>query len=185
MTTLTRRHTNANSAIRAGRDVSSRSANREYAQPMAIKGEYEPSPAGWVRDQVEEYEASGGVRANTLRETGLPIIVMTTVGHKTGKVRKVPLMRVEHDGEYAIVASKGGAPDHPVWYHNLSADPHVTIQDGPAPFEAGVRLLSGDERAVWWHRAVAAYAPYAEYQQKTDREIPLFLATATSDSSQG
>ena len=146
---------------------------------MVIKGEYEPSPSGWVRDQVEEYEASDGARANTLRDTGLPIIVMTTIGRKTGKVRKVPLMRVEHEGEYAIIASKGGAPDHPIWYHNLSADPRVTIQDGTEPFAAVVRLVSGDERDAWWQRAVAAYAPYADYQQKTDRQIPVFIATAT------
>ena len=150
-----------------------------YSVAMVIKGEYEPSPSGWVRDQVEEYEASDGARANTLRDTGLPIIVMTTIGRKTGKVRKVPLMRIEHDGEYAIIASKGGAPDHPIWYHNLSADPRVTIQDGTRPFAAVVRLVSGDERHAWWQRAVAAYAPYADYQEKTDRQIPVFIATAT------
>lgn len=144
---------------------------------MAIQGEYEPSPRGWVREQVEEYEASGGARANTLRDTGLPIIVVTTVGQKTGKVRKVPLMRVEHQGEYALVASMGGAPTHPLWYWNVTADPYVTIQDGPAPFRAEVRLLTGDERALWWERAVAAYPPYAEYQERTERQIPVFVAT--------
>ncbi|MDH3684067.1 MAG: nitroreductase family deazaflavin-dependent oxidoreductase [Acidimicrobiia bacterium] len=144
---------------------------------MGIEGEYEPSTWGWVAEQVEEYEASNGTRANTLRDTGLPIIVMTTVGHKTGKVRKVPLMRVEHEGEYAIVASKGGAPAHPGWYHNLMADSHVTIQDGPAPFDAEVRLVDGDERSVWWHRSVEAYPPYAEYQEKAERQIPLFIAS--------
>jgi deazaflavin-dependent oxidoreductase (nitroreductase family) len=145
---------------------------------MPLIGEYEPSPAAWVRDQVEEYESSGGERANTLRDTGLPIIVVTTRGRHSGKIRKSPLMRVEHDGEYALVASKGGAPDHPVWYHNLTADPvDVAIQDGPAPFDAQVRELSGPERAEWWQRAVEAYPPYAEYQLKTDREIPVMLAS--------
>ena len=144
---------------------------------MAIEGEYEPSPWDFVRDQVEAYEASSGTRANTLADTGLPIIVMTTVGRKTGKVRKVPLMRVEHEGEYALIASEGGAPAHPGWYRNLTADPHVTIQDGSTPMEAEVRLVTGDERDMWWQRAVAAYAPYAEYQEKTEREIPVLIAT--------
>jgi F420H(2)-dependent quinone reductase len=150
---------------------------------MAISGEYEPSPAEWVRNQVAEYEASGGQRANTLLDTGLPIIIVTTRGNKSGKVRKSPLMRVEHDGEYALVASKGGAPEHPVWYFNLVADPaSVTIQDGPQPFAVVVREVSGDEKATWWERAVAAFPPYAEYQQKTDREIPLLVATPNGDA---
>src|SRR3954453_19864765 len=141
---------------------------------MPLEGEYEPSPAAWVRDQVAEYEASGGTRASTLRDTGLPIVIVTTRGNKTGKIRKFALMRVEHDGEYALVASKGGSPDPPVWYHNLVADPEaVVVQDGPEPFDARVRLVEGDERAQWWERAVAAYPPYAEYQTKTDREIPV------------
>jgi deazaflavin-dependent oxidoreductase (nitroreductase family) len=145
---------------------------------MPLIGEYEPSPAAWVRDQVEEYESSGGERANTLRDTGLPIIVVTTRGRHSGKIRKSPLMRVEHDGEYALVASKGGAPEHPVWYYNLKADPAaVRIQDGPEPFDAQVRELSGPEREQWWDWAVAAFPPYAEYQEKTDRQIPVFLAT--------
>ena len=145
---------------------------------MTLEGDYVPSPAQWVRDQVELYESSGGERGNTLRDTGLPIIVVTTRGNKSGTIRKVPLMRVEHGGEYALVASKGGAPKHPVWYYNLKADPEtVLIQDGPAPFEARVRELSGDERAAWWERCVAAYPPYAEYQDKTDRQIPVFLAS--------
>lgn len=147
---------------------------------MPITGEYEPSTWDWVREQVERYEGSGGTEAATLRDTGLAIIVMTTVGHKTGKVRKVPLMRVEHEGEYAIVASKGGAPAHPGWYHNLMADQQVMIQDGPQPFDAEVRLVTGDERARWWERSVAAYAPYQDYQDKTDREIPVFVASPTS-----
>lgn len=145
---------------------------------MPLEGMYEPSPSEWVRDQVEAYERSGGAEANTLRDTGLPIVVVTTVGNKSGKIRKTPLMRVEHDAEYALVASKGGAPTHPVWYYNLKSDPEsVQIQDGPEPHEYSVREISGDERATWWERAVAAYPPYAEYQVKTDREIPVFVAT--------
>ncbi|MGD0983836.1 MAG: nitroreductase family deazaflavin-dependent oxidoreductase [Acidimicrobiales bacterium] len=145
---------------------------------MPLEGEYEPSPQAWVRDQVAEYESSGGQRANTLRDTGLPIIIVTVRGNKTGKIRKIGLMRVEHDGEYALVASKGGAPTHPVWYYNLIADPEaVTIQDGPEPFDVVVRQVSGDERAIWWDRAVAAYPPYAEYQAKTTRKIPVLVAT--------
>lgn len=148
---------------------------------MPIEGEYEPSAAEWVRDQVAEYEASGGRRANTLRDTGLPVIIVTTRGNKTGKVRKMALMRVEHGGEYALVASQGGAPKHPVWYHNLKADPEaVMIQDGPEPFDATVRELEGEERRIWWERAVAAYPPYAEYQEKTERRIPVLLASPKS-----
>jgi F420H(2)-dependent quinone reductase len=145
---------------------------------MTFDGEYEPSPASWVRDQVAEYEKSGGERANTLGDTGLPVVIVTTRGNKTGKIRKFPLMRVEHNGQYALVASKGGAPAHPVWYYNLMADPDaVMVQDGPAPFSVMVRELDGDERTKWWERAVAAYPPYAEYQERTDRTIPVFLAT--------
>jgi deazaflavin-dependent oxidoreductase (nitroreductase family) len=145
---------------------------------MALEGGYQPSPARWVRDQVEEYESSGGGRANTLRDTGLPVVILTTRGNKSGKLRKTPLMRVEHDGEYALVASKGGAPDHPVWYYNLRADPDaVAVQDGPEPFDATTRYLTGPERETWWERAVAAFPQYAEYQTMTDREIPVFLAS--------
>ena len=145
---------------------------------MSLDGVYEPSPAQWVRDQVEEYESSGGQRGNTLRDTGLPVVIVTTKGNKSGKIRKTPLMRVEHDGEYLLVASKGGAPANPVWYYNLKADPDaVTVQDGPEPFAVEVRQLDGDERATWWERAVAAFPPYAEYQHKTQRTIPVFLAT--------
>jgi deazaflavin-dependent oxidoreductase (nitroreductase family) len=143
---------------------------------MPLQGEYEPSPQPWVRDQVELYERTGGREGNILMDTGLPIIILTTRGNKSGKLRKTPLMRVEHDGTYAVVASLGGAPTHPVWYHNLKADPDaVTVQDGPEPFDGHARELSGDERAIWWTRAVAAYPPYAEYQAKTDRQIPVFL----------
>ena len=146
-----------------------------------LPGDYEPSSAGWVRRQVADYESSGGTRANTLMKTGMPVIIVTMRGNKSGKVRKIALMRVEHEGEYALVASKGGAPEHPVWYHNLRAHPdEVIIQDGPEPFRAQVRELSGDERAEWWQRAVAAYPPYAEYQTKTDRQIPVFVAGRSS-----
>lgn len=145
---------------------------------MVVEGEYEPSELDWVRNQVEEYERTGGQRANTLRDTGLPIVVVTMRGSRSGKVRKIAVMRVEHDGEYAIVASKGGAPTHPDWYHNLVAHPdEVMIQDGPEPFDATVRELDGDERAIWWARAVEAFPNYAEYQTRTDRTIPVFLAT--------
>lgn len=145
---------------------------------MSLDGEYVPSPREWVRDQVAEYEASGGQRANTLRDTGLPVVIVTARGNKTGNVRKMALMRVEHDGEYALVASMGGAPKNPVWYYNLVGDPHsVQLQDGPEPFAVDVRELDGEERAVWWDRAVAAFPPYAEYQQKTERRIPVLLAT--------
>ena len=144
---------------------------------MTIDGEYEPSPEGWVRDQVEEYEASGGERGNTLMDTGMPVVIVTHVGRHSGKVRKTPLMRVEHEGEYALIASKGGAPEHPVWYHNLTADPAaVMVQDGPEPFDVVVREVDGDERAAWWERAVAAYPPYADYQEATDRQIPVLVA---------
>jgi F420H(2)-dependent quinone reductase len=145
---------------------------------MALQGDYEPSPRDWVRDQVDAYESSGGTRGNTLLDTGLPVIILTTRGNKTGKVRKTPLMRVEHDGDYALVASLGGAPANPVWYYNLKADPSsVFVQDGPEPFAVEVRELEGRERDEWWDRAVAAYPPYAEYQTKTERRIPVFVAT--------
>ncbi len=145
---------------------------------MPLNGEYEPSPSEWVREQVEAYERSGGAEANTLRDTGLPIIVVATYGTSSGKIRKFPVMRVEHNGEYAIVASKGGAPTHPLWYRNLQAHPDdVTVQDGPEPFDVTVREIDGEERQVWWERAVAAYPPYEEYQTRTDRVIPVLIAT--------
>lgn len=144
---------------------------------MPLEGEYEPSPSQWVRDQVDTYERTGGREASTLRETGLPIIIVTTRGKATGKIRKFALMRVEHEGEYALVASMGGAPTNPVWYNNLVADPTaVMIQDGPQPWDAVVREVTGDERAVWWDRAVAAFPNYAEYQTKTERTIPVLIA---------
>ena len=148
---------------------------------MVADGTYAPSPWQWVSDQVEKYERTGGREGNTLLDTGMPVIIVTTKGNKTGAVRKTPVMRVEHNGEYAIVASLGGAPKHPVWYYNLKANPHdVKIQDGPEPFDADVRELSGDERKQWWDRAVAAYPPYAEYQAKTSRVIPVFVARRRS-----
>jgi deazaflavin-dependent oxidoreductase (nitroreductase family) len=148
---------------------------------MPLEGEYEPSPEQWVRDQVARYEATGGREANTLADTGLPVVIFTTRGNKSGKLRKTPLMRVEHDGKYAMVASKGGAPQHPVWYYNLKADPTaLVVQDGPEPFDAVAREVSGAERAEWWERAVAAYPPYADYQRNTDREIPVFVVERRS-----
>ena len=143
-----------------------------------LDGEYAPSPWLWVRDQVAEYEASRGARANTLMDTGLPIIVVTTRGAKSGKLRKNPVMKVEHDGEYALVASKGGAPANPEWYHNLVTHPdEVVLQDGPEPVAVAIRQVTGDEKATWWERAVAAYPPYEEYQEKTARQIPVFIAS--------
>ena len=141
---------------------------------MSLVGEYQPSPEQWVRDQVEAYEASGGTEATTLR--GVPVVVVTSVGAKSGKLRKNPVMRVEHDGKYALVASKGGAPSHPTWYHNLVEHPRVELQDGPDRREYTVRVAEGAERAQWWERAVAVWPDYADYQTRTDREIPVFIA---------
>jgi F420H(2)-dependent quinone reductase len=149
---------------------------------MPLQGEYEPSPLDWVREQVKEYEASNGQRANTLLDTGLPVVIVTTRGRKSGKIRKFPLMRVEHDGEYALVASLGGAPTNPTWYGNLIADPTaLMIQDGAEPRDFVAREVQGNEREVWWERAVEAYPSYADYQMKTSRIIPVFVATR-SDS---
>ena len=142
---------------------------------MPLEGEYAPSTSGWARKQAEEFEASNGERANTLR--GLPIVLLTSVGAKTGKLRKTALMRVEHDGSYAVVASLGGAPKHPVWYWNLRKHPHVELQDGAEKHDYEARELEGAEREEWWARAVEAYPPYADYQRKTDRLIPVFLLT--------
>ena len=143
---------------------------------MALTGEYEPSKQKWVRDQVERYEATGGREANTLR--GLdhwPIVVITSVGSKSGKLRKNPVMRVEHDGVYAAIASQGGAPEHPSWYFNVVAHPEVELQDGAEKHTYVARLVTGDERAEWWDYAVATWPTYGEYQKRTDREIPVFL----------
>jgi deazaflavin-dependent oxidoreductase (nitroreductase family) len=145
---------------------------------MTVEGEYEPSPQQWVRDQVEAYERSGGREANTLLDTEMRVVILTTRGAKSGKVRKSPVMRVEHNGQYAVVASKGGAPTHPEWYRNIVAHPTaVALQDGPVVFDADIRELEGDERQLWWDRAVDAYPPYAEYQEATDRVIPVLLVT--------
>ncbi len=143
---------------------------------MPLEGEYEPSPEAWVRDQVERYEATGGREANTLLDTGLPVCIFSTRGAKSGKVRKQALMRVEHEGAYAMVGSQGGAPKDPAWGANLRAYPdQVTVQDGPEPWDGVAREVHGEEKAQWWERAVAAYPPYAEYQEKTDRVIPVFV----------
>src|ERR1700747_2488198 len=152
---------------------------------MPVEGEYEPSAQAWVRDQVELYEGSGGTQGTTLRATGLPVVIVTNLGASSGKVRKTPVMRVEHDGWYAMVAAKGGAPGHPVWdynvpphpvwYYNVRANPLVELQDGPRKQDMIAREVSGEERAEWWKRAVAAYPPYAEYQTKTARQIPVFV----------
>lgn len=142
---------------------------------MPLTGEYEPSPSEWAREQAETYEATGGADANTLR--GVPIIVVTSVGAKSGKLRKTPLMRVEHEGEYAIVASMDGVPQNPTWYHNLKQNPHVELQDGPEKKDYLALEATGDERATWWERAVAVWPDYAEYQDRTDRQIPVFVLT--------
>lgn len=145
---------------------------------MATEEIYEPSPVEWVRDQVELYESSGGTKGNTLLDTGLPVIIVTTRGAKSNKVRKTPLMRVNEDDKYVLVASKGGAPTHPQWYYNLIANPDgVIIQDGSERFSVTVRRVEGDERSRWLEKAEAAFPPYAEYQEKTDRHIPVFVAT--------
>jgi F420H(2)-dependent quinone reductase len=141
---------------------------------MTLNGEYDPSPEKWVRDQVETYESSGGTQGTTLK--GVPVVVVTSVGAKSDKLRKNPVMRVEHDGAYALVASKGGAASHPTWYHNLMAHPVVELQDGPDRRDYKVRVVEGEERAAWWERAVEVWPAYAEYQTKTDREIPVFVA---------
>ena len=142
---------------------------------MTIEGNYGPSPRQWVRDQVELYESSGGTQGTTLRETGLPVVVITNRGAVTGKVRTTPLMRVEHDGLYLAVGSQGGSPEDPKWVANFRADPAVDLQDGPVRQAMIAREITGAERDEWWQRAVAAFPPYAEYQKKTSRVIPVFL----------
>jgi deazaflavin-dependent oxidoreductase (nitroreductase family) len=142
---------------------------------MPLSGDYEPSTSDWARENAEKYMESGGTEGTELQ--GKPVILLTTIGAKTGKVRKTPLMRVEHDGEYAIVASLGGAPKHPVWYHNVKAHPQVELQDGEVTEDYEAREVVGDEKAVWWERAVAAWPDYANYQKKTDRQIPVFVLT--------
>ena len=143
---------------------------------MALTGEYVPSPEKWVREQVAEFEASDGQRANILPRTGDPIVVITSVGSTSGKLRKNPVMRVEHGGSYLAVASYGGGPEDPVWAHNFRAHPVVDLQDGADKATYDVRELpEGPERDVWWQRAVETWSTYASYQEKTDRLIPLFL----------
>ncbi len=144
---------------------------------MPLTGEYEPSTTDWVREQVDTYEATDGREANTLRDTGIPVVIVTSLGATSGKLRKFALMRVEHDGEYALVASMGGAPDNPAWYHNLVAHPLVELQDGPAPHDYTTRVVDGDERQTWWDRAIEVFPNYAKYQESTERVIPVFVAT--------
>jgi deazaflavin-dependent oxidoreductase (nitroreductase family) len=140
---------------------------------MPLSGDYEPGTAAWARRQAERFEATDGQEAGDLR--GRPVIVLTSVGARTGKLRKTALMRVEHDGVYAVVASLGGAPEHPVWYHNLKKNPHVELQDGPTKRDYTAREVSGEEKAVWWERAVETWPDYAKYQAKTARVIPVFV----------
>jgi deazaflavin-dependent oxidoreductase (nitroreductase family) len=140
---------------------------------MPLEGDYAPSTSDWARTQAELFEATDGAEGAELR--GMPVIVLTSIGAKTGMLRKTALMRVEHAGEYAVVASLGGAPKHPVWYFNLVKNPHVELQDGAEKTDYVAREVTGAEKALWWERAVAAYPPYAEYQDKTDRQIPLFV----------
>ncbi|MCH9700069.1 MAG: nitroreductase family deazaflavin-dependent oxidoreductase [Actinomycetia bacterium] len=142
---------------------------------MPLTGDYEPSTLDWARENAEEYMASGGTRGTELK--GRPVILLTTIGAKTGKIRKTPLMRVEHNGEYAVVASLGGAPKHPVWYYNIKANPRVELQDATEVADYDAREVFGDEKAAWWERAVAAWPDYADYQTKTDRQIPVFVLT--------
>ncbi|MEV8512766.1 nitroreductase family deazaflavin-dependent oxidoreductase [Dactylosporangium sp. NPDC051484] len=142
---------------------------------MPLTGEYEPSASDWAREQVELFERTDGAEGNTMRDR--PIIVLTSLGAKSGKIRKTPLMRVEHDGHYAVVASLGGAPKHPVWYHNLKANPHVELQDGPVRRDYTAREATGEEKELWWQRATATWPDYDGYQAKTARTIPLFVLT--------
>lgn len=145
---------------------------------MTLEGEYEPSPTEWVRDQVALYESTAGAEGNTMRD--VPIVVFTSIGASSGKLRKTPLMRVEHEGVYAAVASQGGAPTHPAWYHNFVADPRVDVQDGPEPREYVARVLEGDERETWWKRATSVWPDYDDYQAKTERQIPVFVLEPVS-----
>ena len=145
---------------------------------MTLVGEYVPSKAGWVRDQVEKFEATDGREANTLRDTGDPIVVITSVGAKSGKLRKNPVMRVERDGVYVAIASKGGADDQPEWYYNFLAHPEVELQDGPVRKTYRAELVEGAERADLWQHAVDTWSTYASYQRKTERQIPVFKLTA-------
>lgn len=145
---------------------------------MPLHGDYEPSTQKWVRDQAELIESSGGTKGTDLR--GMPVVLMTNRGAKSGKLRKTPLMRVEHEGVYAVVASQGGAPEHPAWYFNLLADPHVELQDGPDKRDYLAREVTGDEKRLWWRRAVEAFPAYREYQFKTQRPIPVLVLEPVS-----
>ena len=150
---------------------------------MPLTGEYAPSTSASARKQVERYEATDGAEANDLR--GRPVIILTSIGAKTDKLRKTPLMRVEHGGDYAVVASMGGAPKHPVWYHNLKANPHVELQDGPTTRDYLAREVTGAEKATWWERAVETWPDYAKYQTKTSRQIPVFVLEAIDPQDPG
>jgi deazaflavin-dependent oxidoreductase (nitroreductase family) len=145
---------------------------------MPLTGEYEPSTSDWARENAETYMKSGGTDGTELK--GKRVILLTTVGAKTGKIRKTPLMRVENDGEYAVVASLGGAPKHPVWYWNIKKNPRVELQDGEVTKDFEAREVVGEDKAVWWERAVEAWPDYADYQRKTDRQIPVFVLTPVS-----
>jgi deazaflavin-dependent oxidoreductase (nitroreductase family) len=142
---------------------------------MPLSGDYEPSTSDWARENAEKYMESGGTEGTELK--GKPVILLTTIGAKSGKIRKTPLMRVEHNGEYAVVASLGGAPKNPVWYYNIKAHPQVELQDGEVNKDYEAREVVDDEKAAWWERAVEAWPDYAEYQTKTDRQIPVFVLT--------
>jgi deazaflavin-dependent oxidoreductase (nitroreductase family) len=141
---------------------------------MPLSAEYEPSTSEWVRDHVDKIEQSGGSDSEL---KGKRVVLLNTIGAKSGKLRKTPLMRVEHNGEYAVVASLGGAPKNPVWYYNVKQNPRVELQDGDITGDYDAREVFGDEKATWWDRAVAAWPDYADYQKKTDREIPVFVLT--------
>jgi F420H(2)-dependent quinone reductase len=142
---------------------------------MPLSGDYEPSTSDWARENAEKYMESGGTEGTELK--GKPVILLTTIGAKSGKIRKTPLMRVEHNGEYAVVASLGGAPKNPVWYYNIKAHPQVDLQDGEVNKDYEAREVFDDEKAAWWERAIEAWPDYAEYQTKTDRQIPVFVLT--------
>ncbi|WP_122496246.1 nitroreductase family deazaflavin-dependent oxidoreductase [Mycobacterium attenuatum] len=145
---------------------------------MPLEGEYAPSPLDWSREQADKYSESGGTEGTEMK--GKPVVLLTTVGAKSGKLRKTPLMRVEHNGEYAIVASLGGAPQNPVWYYNVKKNPRVELRDGTVTRDYEAREVFGDEKATWWDRAVQAWPDYAEYQKNTDRQIPVFVLTPAS-----
>lgn len=148
---------------------------------VPLKGEFAPpSPTSWIREQIEVWERSGGTEGTTLLDTGLSVIIIVNRGARSGQLHRTPVMRVEHSGDYLAVGSKAGAPEDPAWVANLRADSHVEVWDGPARGDYVAREIGGDERSTWWERAVAAYPPYADYQQHTERVIPLFVLEPTS-----